>query len=181
MVWLVFETFVVMLVFVASGIVLGIGLKHLFGGAGEPVAAGAGVRTVPATERPAMPVPRPAPAPAPAAADVPGADAAPADGAVLTATETVIDPAKAAAADQVGARPAAFAGPRDGVPDDLKRIKGIGPQNEARLNALGIFHFDQIAGWTAEESRWVGSYLAFPGRIEREDWVGQARGLGGQG
>ncbi|MCA3629100.1 MAG: hypothetical protein IOC35_02110, partial [Methylobacterium sp.] len=40
-----------------------------------------------------------------------------------------------------------------------------------------IWHFDQIAGWSAEEVQWVGSYLAFPGRIERENWVEQARQL----
>lgn len=82
-----------------------------------------------------------------------------------------------AAADRVGERPPALPGPRDAVADDLKRIRGIGPQNETRLNALGVYHFGQIAAWTPAEVRWVGAYLAFPGRIEREDWIGQARGL----
>lgn len=76
-----------------------------------------------------------------------------------------------------GTKPQGLAAPRDGKADDLKRIRGIGPQNEGRLHALGIWHFDQIAGWSAEEVQWVGSYLAFPGRIEREDWVGQAKVL----
>lgn len=61
--------------------------------------------------------------------------------------------------------------------DNLKLLKGIGPQNEQRLNGLGIYHFRQIAAWTDDEVRWVGSYLAFPGRIEREDWIGQAKAL----
>lgn len=74
-----------------------------------------------------------------------------------------------------GARPVGREAPRDGRPDDLRRIKGIGRQNADRLNALGIWHFYQIAAWTPEEAAWVGSYLAFPGRIEREDWVGQAK------
>jgi NADH-quinone oxidoreductase subunit E len=82
-----------------------------------------------------------------------------------------------AAADRVGERPPALPAPRDAVADDLKRIRGIGPQNETRLNALGVYHFDQIAAWTPAEVRWVGAYLAFPGRIEREDWIGQARAL----
>jgi NADH-quinone oxidoreductase subunit E len=82
-----------------------------------------------------------------------------------------------AAADRVGERPPALPGPRDAVADDLKRIRGIGPQNETRLNALGVYHFGQIAAWTPAEVRWVGAYLAFPGRIEREDWIGQARAL----
>jgi NADH-quinone oxidoreductase subunit E len=84
---------------------------------------------------------------------------------------------RAEAADRVGRRPPMLASPREGIADDLRRIKGIGPQNEARLNALGVYHHAQIAAWTPEEARWVGAYLAFAGRIEREDWVGQARAL----
>lgn len=79
-----------------------------------------------------------------------------------------------AAADRLGERPPALPGPRSGKADDLRRIRGIGPQNATRLNALGIYHLDQIAAWTPSEARWVGAYLAFPGRIEREDWMGQA-------
>ncbi|MCA3623126.1 MAG: hypothetical protein IOC52_02995 [Methylobacterium sp.] len=74
-----------------------------------------------------------------------------------------------------GVKPRGLQAPREGRADDLKRIRGIGRQNEGRLHALGIWHFDQIAGWSAEEVQWVGSHLAFPGRIEREDWVGQSR------
>ena len=82
-----------------------------------------------------------------------------------------------ATADRVGERPPALPGPRSGHADDLRRIRGIGPQNATRLNALGIYHLDQIAAWTPAEVRWVGAYLAFPGRIEREDWIGQATAL----
>jgi predicted flap endonuclease-1-like 5' DNA nuclease len=76
-----------------------------------------------------------------------------------------------------GERPVGLAAARAGSPDDLKLIKGIGRQNEGRLHGLGIWHFDQIAAWSAQNIEWVGSYLAFPGRIEREDWVGQAKAL----
>ena len=82
-----------------------------------------------------------------------------------------------ARADAVGTRPSALEAPREGGADDLKLITGIGPANEAKLNALGIYHIDQIAAWDEAQMRWVGAYLSFPGRIEREDWVGQARGL----
>ncbi len=58
--------------------------------------------------------------------------------------------------------------------DDLKRIRGIGPQNEARLNSVGVYSFAEIAKWSADEQRDMGERLAFPGRIEREDWVKQA-------
>ncbi|SFH96762.1 Predicted 5' DNA nuclease, flap endonuclease-1-like, helix-3-turn-helix (H3TH) domain [Bosea sp. OK403] len=76
-----------------------------------------------------------------------------------------------------GERPAGIAAARNESPDDLKLIKGIGRQNEGRLHGLGIWHFDQIAAWSARNIEWVGSYLAFPGRIEREDWVAQAKAL----
>jgi hypothetical protein len=42
------------------------------------------------------------------------------------------------------------------------------------LNDLGIFHFGQIAAWTPAEIAWIGQALAFPDRIARDDWVGQA-------
>jgi predicted flap endonuclease-1-like 5' DNA nuclease len=76
-----------------------------------------------------------------------------------------------------GQRPAGLVAAREAGPDDLKLIRGIGRQNEDRLQALGIWHFTQIAAWTPANVEWVGSYLAFPGRIEREDWVGQAKTL----
>ena len=80
-----------------------------------------------------------------------------------------------------GKRPPGLASPRGGKADDLKRISGIGKQNEGRLHALGIWHFDQVAVWTGEHALWVGSYLAFKGRIEREEWVSQAKVLAAGG
>lgn len=77
-------------------------------------------------------------------------------------------------ADTTVARPAALSAPRNSVPDDLQRIRGVGRRIEQRLNALGIFHFGQIAAWTPAEMRWVAQQLAFPDRIERDDWIGQA-------
>ncbi|MCA0318559.1 MAG: NADH-quinone oxidoreductase subunit NuoE [Proteobacteria bacterium] len=80
-------------------------------------------------------------------------------------------------ADAVGTRPTGLAAARSNAADKLQKIKGIGPVNEGKLHALGIFHFDQIAGWSREEIRWVGTYLAFPGRIDREEWTVQAKAL----
>jgi predicted flap endonuclease-1-like 5' DNA nuclease len=62
-----------------------------------------------------------------------------------------------------------------GAKDDLKRIRGIGRQNEARLNALGVTRFEQIAKWRKKDVEEWGVRLAFPGRIEREEWVPQAK------
>ncbi|NPU10501.1 cell envelope biogenesis protein TolA [Bradyrhizobium sp. 83002] len=80
-----------------------------------------------------------------------------------------------------GSRPLGLASPRGGQADDLKMIKGIGKQNEARLHGLGIWHFAQIAAWSPEHAKWVGSYLAFAGRIEREQWISQAKELASGG
>ena len=58
---------------------------------------------------------------------------------------------------------------------DLKRIGGIGPFIEAKLNALGIFTYRQIGNFDAEDKQQVNEAIEFfPGRIERDDWVGQA-------
>jgi predicted flap endonuclease-1-like 5' DNA nuclease len=70
-----------------------------------------------------------------------------------------------------------LAAPRGGVADRLILIKGIGPVNERKLNGHGVFHFDQIAAWTKSDVEAAEAYLAFDGRIAREDWIGQARAL----
>lgn len=80
-------------------------------------------------------------------------------------------------ADAVGSRPQGLPAARDAKADKLQKVKGIGPVNESKLHALGIFHFDQIAAWTRDEIRWVGTYLSFPGRIDREEWTVQAKAL----
>ncbi|MDX8531617.1 ATP-binding cassette domain-containing protein [Mesorhizobium sp. VK25A] len=69
--------------------------------------------------------------------------------------------------------------PREGKADNLTRIKGIGMVNEKKLNEHGIFHFDQIAAWKKADIEAVEAYLAFDGRIAREDWIGQAKLLAG--
>jgi predicted flap endonuclease-1-like 5' DNA nuclease len=62
--------------------------------------------------------------------------------------------------------------------DDLKKIHGIGPVLEKRLNRLGIERFDQIARFTDQDIIKVSSKIgAFPDRIERDDWVSQAKKL----
>ena len=93
------------------------------------------------------------------------------------AAATAAVPAVATPAMHPGNRPGGLTEPRGGKGDDLVRIRGIGPANVRKLNALGIWHFDQIASWKKAEVAWVGSYLAFPGRIEREEWVAQAKVL----
>ena len=76
-----------------------------------------------------------------------------------------------------GHAPESLAAPRGGAPDDLTRIKGIGPRSVEKLHALGVFHFDQIAAWNIDNARWVGAALSVPGRVERGKWIQQAREL----
>ena len=81
-----------------------------------------------------------------------------------------------------GTRPEALTQARGGVADDLKKISGVGPKLEKTLNGLGIFHFAQIAAFTPENVVWVDRHLRFKGRIERDEWIEQAKTLaaGGQ-
>jgi predicted flap endonuclease-1-like 5' DNA nuclease len=65
--------------------------------------------------------------------------------------------------------------------DDLKRIRGIGVLIEKRLNALGVASYEQIANWTAADIERISEQLDFKGRIERENWVEQARILASGG
>jgi predicted flap endonuclease-1-like 5' DNA nuclease len=112
----------------------------------------------------------PAPKMAPVVAAAPVAAVA----AVAKPADPPPAPALADEGKVPGKRPPGFASPRGGKADDLKRIRGIGKQNEGRLHGLGIWHFDQVSKWSADQALWVGSYLAFPGRIEREEWIKQA-------
>jgi NADH-quinone oxidoreductase subunit E len=78
------------------------------------------------------------------------------------------------------APPRTLASPRGGKPDDLKLIWGVGPQMEKLLNAMGFYHFDQVAAWSDENLRWVDRRLdGFKGRARRDDWIGQAKKLAG--
>jgi predicted flap endonuclease-1-like 5' DNA nuclease len=77
-----------------------------------------------------------------------------------------------------GTKPATLSAARDGGPDDLKQIKGVGPKLEKLLHSLGFYHFDQVAAWTSDEVAWVDQNLeGFKGRVSRDDWVPQAKVL----
>ena len=67
--------------------------------------------------------------------------------------------------------------PKPAEPDDLKLISGVGPKIEAILNGLGIYKFEQVASWRKDQCEWVDGYLNFRGRIDRDDWVKQAKAL----
>ena len=61
-------------------------------------------------------------------------------------------------------------------PDDLEgEIEGIGPVIGRKLAEIGVTTFKQIAQWTSADVERIGDQLDFQGRIEREDWIGQAK------
>ncbi|MGI9482228.1 MAG: NADH-quinone oxidoreductase subunit NuoE [Hyphomicrobiales bacterium] len=112
-----------------------------------------------------------------------GAGAAPAKRAAPKKAAAKKAPAKNAPAKKTTSktaadnRPAGLKKARRGKADDLKLISGVGPKIEGILHSLGIFHFDQISGWKKKERDWVDDHLKFKGRIDREDWVKQAKAL----
>ncbi len=78
---------------------------------------------------------------------------------------------------ELGEKPTLLSAPREGEKDNLQLIKGVGKVSEKLLNDTGIYHFDQIANLTKKEITWLDNSMAFPGRIERENWVSQAKDL----
>lgn len=78
-------------------------------------------------------------------------------------------------------KPIFLAAPDGGEADDLKQIKGIGPKIEGTLNGMGVFHFHQISDWSDDNKVWVDGYLSFKGRIDREQWIQQAKVLAAGG
>jgi len=65
----------------------------------------------------------------------------------------------------------------NGEADDLKKISGVGPVLEQKLNKLGIYHYEQIANFSVTDISTIDDALSFKGRIERDDWLGQASAL----
>jgi len=160
--------FAAAVVFLGMGTVLSVLFLNPLPGPQVPGSAGKKPAAANATPAPTTPAPKaaPAPAPAPVAVKEPAAPAS----------------ATPAPAQGPGKRPAALSAARGNRPDDLKRIKGIGPKLEKLCNSLGFYHFDQIAVWTEEEIMWVDQNLeGFKGRVVRDEWVAQARQLASEG
>jgi large subunit ribosomal protein L21 len=80
-------------------------------------------------------------------------------------------PAKKAPAQKAEARKAADKA------DDLTQISGIGPVIAEKLVGLGITKLKQIAGLSAKKAAEIDEQLNFKGRIEREEWIEQAKEL----
>ncbi len=81
-------------------------------------------------------------------------------------------PAKKAAKPKAEPKAAASTGG-----DDLSKISGVGPVLVKKLADNGITSFAQIAAWTADDVVEFDDKLNFKGRIERDDWIAQAKEL----
>ena len=76
-----------------------------------------------------------------------------------------------------GGRTLSYSDGPNGEPDDLKKVSGIGPVIEKKLNEMGIYHFSQIADFNDRDIELVNNAIDFPGRIERDEWLDQAKTL----
>lgn len=84
----------------------------------------------------------------------------------------------AGAASSAPEKPELLDAPRGGKPDDLGLIWGVADKLAAKMNALGIWHFDQIAAWTPANVAWFEEAMeGFKGRISRDKWIEQSRKL----
>lgn len=90
-----------------------------------------------------------------------------------------------AAADEADAKkkaPAAKEAPKKAIAkttdgDDLTKINGVGPVIVKKLAAEGVTTFAQIAAWSEADVAAMDEKLSFKGRIDREEWISQAKKL----
>lgn len=64
-----------------------------------------------------------------------------------------------------------------GEADDLTQINGIDATLAARLKQINLYKFEQVANFSDEDIGNVEGALNIDGRIEKQDWIGQARAL----
>lgn len=97
-------------------------------------------------------------------------------GAAETPIVEELPAANANVAEEQTANFEQLAAPR-GAPDDLSKLTGVGPQLEKKLNDAGIYHYWQLAAMKPEDVTRVDADLKLHGRIDRDNWVAQARTL----
>ena len=179
---LTLELLLLMLLVFLIGCILGCLFRTMFAAGTAPVAkpGEAGTRDAKAAS---AAVPQSAPKAKPVPVETPEAASAPKPAAAKPAIKPVARPAVKPATGAVAApkssgkpaRPKGLPGARNGKPDNLQMISGVGPKLEKILHGLGFFHFDQIADWSSDQVEWVDEHLRYKGRIERDAWIAQAR------
>jgi len=63
------------------------------------------------------------------------------------------------------------------IKDNLQLIRGIGKVLESALHEMNIYTFEEIASWDDKKVLTINNSFSFSGRIEREEWVKQAKAL----
>ena len=77
-----------------------------------------------------------------------------------------------------GERPVLYNAARGGKGDELSLIWGVAEKLEHKMNAAGIWHFDQIANWTEANVEWFEhEFEGFKGRLDRDKWIEQCKRL----
>ncbi len=113
-----------------------------------------------------------------AGADKSGVKAAIGSGSVSGAAVAAAAPApKKAAAKKPAATKAKAAPAVEAGADNLKKLSGVGPLIQQKLQDAGVTTFAQIAAWTEADVAEFDEKLSFKGRIEREGWIEQAKEL----
>ena len=183
MTYFILQTSAMFLVAYFAGCAFGCLFKTLLGAAPVDTAeliAGEMVPAVaPAPRRPdAAPTPAPVPAPVVTRAS-PAAQPVPRQAGSGVAAEVTAAAAAAAASTVASAMLRSPASTSTAAPviagDDLKRIKGIGPEIERRLNSLGVRRYAEIAGWSAADVGRFSREIGQDGRIQHENWIEQAQ------
>jgi predicted flap endonuclease-1-like 5' DNA nuclease len=88
------------------------------------------------------------------------------------------DNARGAVKKHAAAAPASGKPVPEGERDNLQEIIGVGKIFEATLHKLGVYQFRQIAAFGLADLARVNAELKeFKGRIEHDDWIGQAKEL----
>lgn len=89
---------------------------------------------------------------------------------------------KAAKKTESAAKAGAEAAPaaKSAADDDLTQLSGVGPVMAEKLQKAGVTSLAQIAGWSEDDIARIDEEVELKGRIQRDDWVGQARKLTGQ-
>jgi small subunit ribosomal protein S2 len=93
-------------------------------------------------------------------------------GVDIGAAEKPVDVAIPATTGDYGYEP--LPGPR-GAADDLKKLPGVSPAVEKKLNDLGIFHYSQVAALGDKAKHYIGEETGLPGRVE--GWVTKSKEL----
>ena len=61
--------------------------------------------------------------------------------------------------------------------DNLEVINGVGSVLAEKLNSICVYRFEHIAKWSERNVQEFDELLSFKGRIEREEWIKQAKAL----